>query len=151
MPGKDGWNRYRILATGSHVALWVNGVFFGALDDHQTNAAEYAGRLGIQLHAGDGPAKIEVRNVRLISLGRTEMPSPVTNTNVRGESAPDSISVVAGDGQPLNLDFEKGTLEGWKAEGDAWKGQPIQGDTVSQRKPLSILWSMRTSKPSLLT
>jgi putative membrane-bound dehydrogenase-like protein len=31
-------------------------------------------------------------------------------------------------GRPINLDFETGTLDGWTAEGDAFKGQPIEGE-----------------------
>lgn len=37
-------------------------------------------------------------------------------------------------GRPLNLDFETGTLDDWTAEGDAFRGQPIEGDTVSPRR-----------------
>lgn len=37
-------------------------------------------------------------------------------------------------GRPLNLDFEKGSLEDWLPEGDAFKGQPIAGDTVAKRR-----------------
>src|SRR5206468_975182 len=37
-------------------------------------------------------------------------------------------------GVPLNLDFETGTLADWTAEGDAFAGQPIEGDTVALRK-----------------
>ncbi len=32
-----------------------------------------------------------------------------------------------------NLDFEDGTLRGWTAEGDAFQGQPIYGDTCAGR------------------
>lgn len=38
------------------------------------------------------------------------------------------------DGRELNLDFETGTLADWTAEGDAWEGQPIKGDTVFPRR-----------------
>ncbi len=38
------------------------------------------------------------------------------------------------DGKPLNLDFEAGTLKDWKAEGDAFKGQPVKGDTIAKRR-----------------
>ena len=38
------------------------------------------------------------------------------------------------DGKPLNLDFETGTLKDWTAEGEAFKGQPIKGDTVKARR-----------------
>src|SRR5436305_10347270 len=50
---------------------------------------------------------------------------------------PNDIGVLplGADGKPLNLDFETGTLKDWPAEGDAFKGQPIKGDTVSRRRP----------------
>src|SRR6516164_1254064 len=38
------------------------------------------------------------------------------------------------DGKPLNLDFETGTLKDWVAEGSAFTGQPIKGDTVHPRR-----------------
>ncbi|MFK8114372.1 MAG: PVC-type heme-binding CxxCH protein [Rubripirellula sp.] len=38
------------------------------------------------------------------------------------------------DGKEVNLDFETGTLAGWSATGDAFEGQPVQGDTVSKRR-----------------
>ncbi|QJW97742.1 PVC-type heme-binding CxxCH protein [Frigoriglobus tundricola] len=38
------------------------------------------------------------------------------------------------DGKPLNLDFETGDLKDWTAEGEAFKGQPIKGDTVAARR-----------------
>jgi putative membrane-bound dehydrogenase-like protein len=41
---------------------------------------------------------------------------------------------VGADGKPLNLDFETGTLKDWTPEGDAFKGQPIKGDTVFPRR-----------------
>ena len=37
-------------------------------------------------------------------------------------------------GRPLNLGFEAGTLTDWTAQGDAFNGQPIDGDTVSRRR-----------------
>jgi putative membrane-bound dehydrogenase-like protein len=47
---------------------------------------------------------------------------------------PGGVLPVAADGRPLNLDFETGTLQDWTAEGDAFIGQPIKGDTVSSRR-----------------
>lgn len=38
------------------------------------------------------------------------------------------------DGKPLNLNFEQGTLQNWAATGEAFKGQPVQGDTVAARR-----------------
>ncbi|MFO0939108.1 MAG: PVC-type heme-binding CxxCH protein [Gemmataceae bacterium] len=45
------------------------------------------------------------------------------------------IRPLGADGKPLNLDFETGTLKDWTAEGDAFQGQPVEGDTVFARRP----------------
>ena len=129
----NDWNVYRVKASGSHVETWINGVFFGALDDHETKAAEYSGRLAFQLHAGPGPAKIQFRHILLRDLGKTEF--PVAAGNRSADKAAEGVIPLGANGQVLNLGFEKGTLEDWTAEGDAWKGQPIKSDTVSSRKP----------------
>src|SRR5437899_8409436 len=47
---------------------------------------------------------------------------------------PEGVLPVGADGKPLNLDFETGTLKDWTAEGDAFVGQPIRGDTVFPRR-----------------
>jgi putative membrane-bound dehydrogenase-like protein len=47
----------------------------------------------------------------------------------------DSIVPLAADGRALNLDFETGTLQDWTASGDAFEGQPIEGDMVALRRP----------------
>jgi putative membrane-bound dehydrogenase-like protein len=53
-----------------------------------------------------------------------------------GSSAPEAgIRPTNERGEPLNLDFETGTLDDWQATGDAFKGQPIKGDVVHARKP----------------
>jgi len=41
---------------------------------------------------------------------------------------------IGADGKPLNLDFETGDLRDWTATGDAFKVQPIKGDTVAPRR-----------------
>ncbi len=54
-----------------------------------------------------------------------------------GEKLPepmDGIKPKTADGRILNLDFETGTLDDWKAEGTAFTGQPIKGDTVAARR-----------------
>ncbi|HMO84123.1 MAG TPA: dehydrogenase, partial [Lacipirellulaceae bacterium] len=42
------------------------------------------------------------------------------------------------DGRPLNFDFERGDLSDWTADGEAFAGQPIWGDTVHARRGDSI-------------
>jgi len=49
-------------------------------------------------------------------------------------AADDGVLPVGPDGTPLNLDFETGTLKDWTATGDAFKDQPIKGDTVLPRR-----------------
>lgn len=46
----------------------------------------------------------------------------------------DGVLPVGADGKPLNLDFETGTLKDWTVRGEAFKEQPIQGDTVAPRR-----------------
>jgi putative membrane-bound dehydrogenase-like protein len=38
------------------------------------------------------------------------------------------------NGKALNLDFETGTLKDWSAVGEAFAGQPVEGDTVHARR-----------------
>src|SRR5262245_59491784 len=47
---------------------------------------------------------------------------------------PEGVLPKGPDGRPLNFDFETGTLKDWVAEGDAFQGQPVKGDTVSPRR-----------------
>jgi len=72
------WNTYRIIARASHAEVWLNGTRVSVLDDHQTGVARHAGLLALQLHRGDGPMKIQFRNLQLTPLGRTELPPALT-------------------------------------------------------------------------
>jgi putative membrane-bound dehydrogenase-like protein len=62
----------------------------------------------------------------VLTLGQSVSPAQ--------QATAEGVLPVGGDGKPLNLDFETGTLKDWTAEGDAFKGQPIKGDTVSRRR-----------------
>src|ERR1700687_3957371 len=52
----------------------------------------------------------------------------------RKPEPPEGVLPVGAEGEPLNLDFETGTLKNGVAEGDAFAGQPIKGDTVHPRR-----------------
>ncbi|WP_254053661.1 PVC-type heme-binding CxxCH protein [Singulisphaera sp. GP187] len=52
----------------------------------------------------------------------------------RTEGADLGVAPTDRAGKPLNFDFEAGSLKGWTAEGDAFAGQPIQGDVVKSRR-----------------
>ncbi|MBM3833664.1 MAG: dehydrogenase [Verrucomicrobia bacterium] len=58
----------------------------------------------------------------------------VSVTSVFAAQPPTGIKPSGSDGKPLNLDFEEGTLNHWKAEGRAFEKQPIQDDTVVRRR-----------------
>ena len=47
---------------------------------------------------------------------------------------PIGVLPAGADGKPLNLDFETGTLKDWTADGTAFRGQPIKGNTVTPRR-----------------
>ncbi|MCI0358600.1 MAG: hypothetical protein L0211_08960, partial [Planctomycetaceae bacterium] len=56
---------------------------------------------------------------------------PVSNPLNEPQGDPGVVPVGAGD-EPLNLNFETGTLDGWTAEGKAFEGQPIKGEIAQQ-------------------
>src|ERR1700675_508630 len=47
---------------------------------------------------------------------------------------PEGVLPLGADGKPLNLDFERGTLDDWTADGEAFREQPIHGDISQNRK-----------------
>jgi putative membrane-bound dehydrogenase-like protein len=55
-------------------------------------------------------------------------------TNAEPPPQADGVLPKDAQGVPLNLDLESGTLKDWRAEGDAFAGQPVEGDTVARRR-----------------
>ena len=72
--------------------------------------------------------------VSLVLLGFLAVPAFHDRQAERKSEPPEGVLPVGPDGKPLNLDFETGTLKDWVAEGDAFAGQPIKGDTVNPRR-----------------
>lgn len=68
-------------------------------------------------------------NALLLSLAFAAPAAPPAPT------PPEGVRPVGTAGKPLNLDFEDGTLTHWTATGDAFKDQPVKGDTVAARRP----------------
>ncbi len=54
--------------------------------------------------------------------------------NAKPQAEADGFPASAADGRVLNLDFERGDLSDWAAEGRAFEKQPIEGDTVHARR-----------------
>ncbi len=155
------WNDYVIKADGAHIQTWINGVQGVDYEEMDADIAS-DGIIGIQVHGG-GNTLVQVKEVFIEELPTTPgAPTWKSLGGVDGQRAklkPHAEAVVApkvdagqamaamkefeasaikplgADGKPLNLDFETGSLDGWKAEGSAWGGQPIKGDTVKARKP----------------
>lgn len=68
-PGE--WNRYRIVAQGSHIRSWVNGVACADFRDD----TDQRGFIGLQVHGikpGTGPYQVRWRNIRLRELAPGE-------------------------------------------------------------------------------
>lgn len=70
----------------------------------------------------------------VVILGLAQSLAWAEETDAPDSSRADGVLPRASDGRPLNLDFERGTLEDWIAEGEALRGQPIKGDTVHARR-----------------
>ena len=94
------WNTYRILAQGPHVEVWINGRRVSVLEDHQADAAKYAGKLALQLHSGPGPVKVQFRNLQLTPLGRTALPPAQPTAPAAARNAPPPVAAPITDEVP---------------------------------------------------
>ncbi|MDD4101030.1 MAG: DUF1080 domain-containing protein [Kiritimatiellae bacterium] len=64
---KDDWNEYTIIAKGSVITLYVNGMKTCELIDHRPEMMPKKGVITLQMHAGP-PMKIQYRNLRIKML-----------------------------------------------------------------------------------
>ena len=134
---ENAWNEYRIVAVGEHIAVYINGTLFSELRDSQTGHRDLRGALAIQLHSGP-ETRIELKDVRLRQLQVDQ--SPLDKFQFRdqpsGDEAREPGALPTDEaGNALNFDFESGTLDGWRATGNAFRDQPIRNDTISNRWP----------------
>jgi len=132
------WNDYRIVAIGEQIDIYVNGTLFSSLVDQQISDRDLSGSLALQLHSGP-QTRIAFREVTLEVLTEADRDRlvpfdlPEESTEVRGEQL--GVVPVGSNNEPLNLGFEKGTLEGWTASGNAFDQQPVNRDGISKRWP----------------
>ncbi|HHM12030.1 MAG TPA: DUF1080 domain-containing protein, partial [Planctomycetaceae bacterium] len=135
-PGQ--WNRYRIVAVGPHVQIFVNGTLFSELFDEERGEADREGTLALQLHAGPH-TRVEFRKLMLRtgSSKRLEIEPFRFRKSEKSALTPKVTGRWPrdGEGRTLNLGFESGTLQDWTATGDAFVGQPVDRDGISKRWP----------------
>ncbi|MFN4905585.1 MAG: PVC-type heme-binding CxxCH protein [Planctomycetota bacterium] len=135
---ENRWNDYRIVAIGERIDVYVNGSLFSQLWDQQTDQKDLSGSLALQLHSGP-ETRIAFRNITLETLspkdaGRlAKFDLPEESPSAEGPQ--EGILPVGPDAKPLNLGFESGTLDGWKAVGNAFDKQPVKQDGISKRWP----------------
>ena len=69
---KDGkWNRYRVLAKGANIKVWINGELISDLTDEAKLKSHPKGFIGLQVHGigrGTGPYEVSWRKIKIIEL-----------------------------------------------------------------------------------
>ena len=69
---KNGeWNKYRVVAQGAKIQVWINGQDLGAVTDEAKFQTHPKGFIGLQVHTvkkGAGPFEVAWRNLRLREL-----------------------------------------------------------------------------------
>jgi putative membrane-bound dehydrogenase-like protein len=132
------WNRYRILATASHIEVWVNGRRVSVLDDHQSDAADLSGLIALQLHGGQGPVKVQFRNLQLTQLGRTA-PPPAGSVASAAIAPADSAKIAS--------------IGVTRKNGDPPLRRTANVDDLTRLRESPVLWHLRDNpaKPSTIT
>ena len=68
---KDGeWNKYRIVAKGSNIKVWINGNLVSDLTDEKIFKSHPKGFLGLQVHGvgNKGPFSVAWKNIKIKEL-----------------------------------------------------------------------------------
>jgi Domain of Unknown Function (DUF1080) len=61
---KGDWNEYWIVAKGSQVSVWLNGVLMSKVEDHEAKYVLSKGIIALQLHSGE-PMRVEFKDLRI--------------------------------------------------------------------------------------
>ena len=69
---KDGkWNRYRVLAKGANIKVWINDELISDLNDEAKLKSHPKGFIGLQVHGigrGQGPYEVRWRKIKIKEL-----------------------------------------------------------------------------------
>ena len=131
---ENAWNDYRIVAIGEHMAVFVNGTLFSELLDRQQSQRDLSGALAFQLHSGP-TTRVEFRDIRMERLRPNDRRLGDFPLKKNEAEAISGVSPKDEGGNSLNLSFETGDLGGWKATGNAFRGQPVSEDGIANRWP----------------
>lgn len=73
LENRDGWNEGQVYANGDHIIFWLNGKQLGEVHD----ARSAKGRVGIQVHGGDGfkGMQIILKRIELRPLKEGDKPT----------------------------------------------------------------------------
>ncbi len=83
------WNEYTIVAEGNHVKQFINGHQTAELVDHG-KSKRTKGLIGLQIHIGKKPMKVEFKDIRIKTL------NPAERSTVR-HGKPNIVVIVADD------------------------------------------------------
>ncbi len=64
----EDWHEYHLIARGSHIELFVNGIKVAEVFDDDASQQDFHGILGLQLHSGK-PQRAQFKDIRLKKLG----------------------------------------------------------------------------------
>lgn len=120
---QNEWNKYRILAEGDHIQIWVNGV---QTVDHRDDLTQW-GFIGLQVHgvgAEAQPMEVRWRNIRIKDMGMpSKEPPRVSNRLLFGS---DDLKKWGRNGD-LTKDI------GWVWKDGALEGVPGTGDIQTRQ------------------
>jgi len=104
------WNKYRVLAVGDHIQVWVNGVQTSDVRDDM----DRFGFIGLQVHGvGDRADKMEVRwrNLRIRDLGVPGAKPPAGARMLLGGPADLENWRKSGSADPIGWQWKDGYME----------------------------------------
>ncbi|WP_141402517.1 PVC-type heme-binding CxxCH protein [Sediminicola luteus] len=61
----NDWNQYHIKAIGNRIEIRINGSLYNIIEDYEKDKHDLSGALALQLHSGNGPAKVQFKNMYL--------------------------------------------------------------------------------------